>query len=758
MKSRASYGGLAWLAGLALLAFAPAANAATGARVLVQAWDPRTPDLENVITAADRPTVVSDALNDFWRTHLRPRVCPQIKGALGTPGIAGGQTLYDIDCETDPQVVLDVRTAGQNTLVATFAVGGYVAATSTTPTALGSYADPRFSVALTGKVELTLAVQPSREETLRVTQARFTLNDASLDSHSFSGDILEFVVDDLVPFFGGSNFKTRAEDAVNAVSIDLTRDANAALAPVNAVLVGPSDLVRVGVVANGGYVSAAFAPREFAPVTTGGMSGVLRWDGTQFAPRNGCQSFDIAATVQTGPVPMYTANAEAPRRRVGAFEATPWGATACQFTLTGLAVGWPNVLTARVVDRAAARRGGGGLYQVRFSLSGDGWDGRNVIPQPTAANRNYVVARSLDASASAAGDFSSARAQAEARSNPRVNPADDYAARAGRRRSDVVTGGVGDGTRPGDTVSLNPQPLPPGPDGAVRDGSRLGDTVSLNPQPLPPGPDGAVRDGSRPGDTVSLNPQPLPPGPGDPDVRARRQNPGAQSGIIIVSGQPDPLARKTPGRVVGTADGPPVAGRVQSRTAELDFAALAARGPRIASQDPLAAALRELQPPGMVRTGFDIGMAVAEGQTLPGPGKQAIYDQLGDDPRCPDPSCRLRQQGYNTAVGFSLQRNANGKLPATGAAIARADAAVAALRNAQADPFYRLGFDIASAIFGDPTLELDDPTLKSLGHTAEGPGSAAIRSGLSPAGQRGFDASVAFHLRLADARRGAEPR
>ena len=49
----------------------------------------------------------------------------------------------------------------------------------------------------------------------------------------------------------------------------------------------------------------------------------------------------------------------------------------------------------------------------------------------------------------------------------------------------------------GDSVSLNPQPLPPGPERGRR--------VTLNPQPLPPGPDGATR--------VGLNPQPLPPGP-----------------------------------------------------------------------------------------------------------------------------------------------------------------------------------------------------------------------------------------------------
>jgi hypothetical protein len=49
-------------------------------------------------------------------------------------------------------------------------------------------------------------------------------------------------------------------------------------------------------------------------------------------------------------------------------------------------------------------------------------------------------------------------------------------------------------------------PAPPAPgDAQPPAGLDLGDSVSLNPQPLPPGPDRGRR--------VSLNPQPLPPGP-----------------------------------------------------------------------------------------------------------------------------------------------------------------------------------------------------------------------------------------------------
>ena len=52
--------------------------------------------------------------------------------------------------------------------------------------------------------------------------------------------------------------------------------------------------------------------------------------------------------------------------------------------------------------------------------------------------------------------------------------------------------------------------------------------------------------------------------------------------------------------------------------------------------------------------------------------------------------------------------------------------------------FYKLGFDIASGLFGDPAMG-------AAGNTLMGPGSEKIRDSLSDAGQRGFDASVAFH-------------
>jgi hypothetical protein len=130
-------------------------------------------------------------------------------------------------------------------------------------------------------------------------------------------------------------------------------------------------------------------------------------------------------------------------------------------------------------------------------------------------------------------------------------------------------------------------------------------------------------------------------------------------------------------------------------------------------------------------------MAAAEGQTLPGPGKQRIHDSLTPP----------EQRGFTTAVLFSLERNRNAVLAARGAAIAKVDPVVSEARQSdrrgtrtvESDVFYRLGFDIATGIFGDVALGAQ-------GNTATGPGSMKIRSSLSSPSRRGFDASTAFHL------------
>jgi hypothetical protein len=170
----------------------------------------------------------------------------------------------------------------------------------------------------------------------------------------------------------------------------------------------------------------------------------------------------------------------------------------------------------------------------------------------------------------------------------------------------------------------------------------------------------------------------------------------------------------------------------------------AARGAELANQDPLAMELRDAIPEGKARNGFFYGMAVAEGQTANGPGKQAIRDELQSF----DPDAVF---GYERAVEFSVERNANADLAARGARIAAADPSVATARNAvdslaqhrdypDVSVFYKLGFDIATGLFGDPALG-------AIGNTATGPGSGKIRDSLADTvAKNGFDDAVSFHL------------
>jgi len=156
---------------------------------------------------------------------------------------------------------------------------------------------------------------------------------------------------------------------------------------------------------------------------------------------------------------------------------------------------------------------------------------------------------------------------------------------------------------------------------------------------------------------------------------------------------------------------------------------LAIAGEAIAATDDLIAELRAQQPEGPVRRGFDIGLAATNDDTLWGPGKQATRDAL-------DPA---EVSGFDNAVSFALERNRNLALATTGGTIAAADAVVGQARAGGANARYRLGFDIATGIFGNPALG-------ARGNTATGPGSLGIRNALSRAGQDGFNDAVTLHL------------
>ncbi|MEO8655935.1 MAG: hypothetical protein ABI409_17555 [Ramlibacter sp.] len=410
---------------------------------------------------------------------------------MGRRGFAAGQNLYDIKCLLDETVVLSLAPVRPNAISAWLAVGGYVEATSTTPTVAGSYADPRISLALKATLHLTVSVQADPNQPLRVDVAKFALSDASIDSHNTPADVIKFVTDDLLPFFKGPKFRQQAENGINSLGINLTSPFNQALAPVNAKLRGPAGAVRVAVWGKPDAIVIAFGPRPLTPPNGGAMFGALRWDAGKILAPGSCDSFSIAATVQTGPAPLVDPGghfepADAPMQKVGTFQLQPGQGAECRYRMTGLASGWPNEVVARSsID--PNKSAGNSLHRVSYHVSGDGWDGHNVMPQPSA-ERNYRVQGSAEASA-VIDAGAAAKRKLQSPGDPVMNP---LATKASLGAKAAVVALPAKANSPL-LDQANAAPPTPALQGATVNGA-LGATslqkkagaVSLNPQPLPP--------------------------------------------------------------------------------------------------------------------------------------------------------------------------------------------------------------------------------------------------------------------------------
>ncbi len=226
--------------------------------------------------------------------------------------------------------------------------------------------------------------------------------------------------------------------------------------------------------------------------------------------------------------------------------------------------------------------------------------------------------------------------------------------------------------------------------------------------------------------------------PAAPSLEAQCRAQNAQSQAALVA---PPRAA-----LVAQAASPPAAAAPAAGTRVIDAAWRELNGPKgafLASQDPLATELRNLQAAGPQRRGFDFGMAVTDGQTADGPGKQAVRAALAGD----------EQPGFDFALRYSLDRNGSGPLAARGAAIIAADSGAATERDAgaaaiaraagvaDAAVFYKLGFNVATALFGNPKLG-------AAGNTLIGPGSLKVRNALGNGNSWvGFDTAVSYHQR-----------
>ena len=204
----------------------------------------------------------------------------------------------------------------------------------------------------------------------------------------------------------------------------------------------------------------------------------------------------------------------------------------------------------------------------------------------------------------------------------------------------------------------------------------------------------------------------------------------AGSGLVDTTGNtPLPVAA-FPHLLVAPDPAAPGILRLAANISQDDLDEFAALGRSLIKKDRLATELRRRQGQGAGQFGFEVGVGVTNKDTAPGPGKDRVGEALSP----------AEKQGFDIGMAYTLERNRNLKRALIGAAIAREDDEVQEARTADRDVFYWLGFDIATAIFGDPELGAQ-------GNTATGPGSLGARDALvSAAARRGFNDAVTFHL------------
>src|SRR5215510_7656201 len=134
--------------------------------VKLEKWStsPSNVNQADITGILDNGTLFVDGVNAGWRQARGP-ACTQLRQALGKSDMIGrGVTLYNIDCRPAPAGSLQVRRMGDEIRIDYLLRGNTVQFTSTTPTLLGKYADPRVSVdfdlALAARIKIPSLTQP----------------------------------------------------------------------------------------------------------------------------------------------------------------------------------------------------------------------------------------------------------------------------------------------------------------------------------------------------------------------------------------------------------------------------------------------------------------------------------------------------------------------------------------------------------------------------------------------------------------------
>jgi hypothetical protein len=386
-------------------------------------------------------------LNNQWSKNLeqtREKILERLSESR-----PGGESLYDVSLTLPSDGYQEIAQDEWGTHLRLTVRGAYLEATSTQPTLLGSWADPRFGVTF----DITIDVHLAPTGGLRVTNTVATISNASIHAANVVSDVLGFF-NSLADFYTGINFKVLTEQAINGTQFKNAIDTSM----TSLVNVLAPDASVVYDVASG--VVLLRTARHSAPIDINTFS----WKPSEYVGNESLEAIHVTANNGTGAATtLDQANFELVHE-------SPW--------------------TDVLLDDRFSESYTSPIPRGDFAMFGLGdvaseFDWTLLNPQPLPPKEFYFDSAALGS----VFDW--------ALLNPQPLPPKDgyYATLASEL----------------DWVALNPQPLPPKE--FTFDSAALGadfDWALLNPQPLPP-KDSYFATLASELDWVALNPQPLPP-------------------------------------------------------------------------------------------------------------------------------------------------------------------------------------------------------------------------------------------------------
>jgi hypothetical protein len=373
-----------------------AASPPVGLTVYAEEWNPAKPNSEALKVLENNPTLLSDTLNKAWGIFSKwylSTIPSQIHAQnylnkISNGGVPQGITLYDRMGNTNlppemsfpAQIDLKLVAEGVDMFRADFLIpGSSISLCSTTPS-LARQADPCVDLAVDMTFSLSLKISDDPNQLLKVAAASVNLSNFKYSKANLSTDIA-LVFSEIVDFFGGPNYTAMIVHTIDTTSIKVTDQIQSqaisglnamigkyeqtALATINQQLqpaVSFTRLVHLAVWAqsqqNSQTLNLLFAPPPTGITIdqahqTGQISGKLTFDSSIATPS--CSNFNtssqIAGQVQVGPRPIVAINAgnpvygTAPLQPLAVvFQGGAMQGLECQYTLSRLSVGLPNIL------------------------------------------------------------------------------------------------------------------------------------------------------------------------------------------------------------------------------------------------------------------------------------------------------------------------------------------------------------------------------------------------------------------------------